>query len=144
MNSTSPLYVVDSVCTGDIVAASKEGCVSPFAGFAERWINLLFTALFGIVGMFQSSFHTHYSYDLFSPMYNANLCVMKGWMLCLYYALRCSFGTARSNCDTGSSIRNGVWVISKGLGGGCGLTTAGGRWSFYTSGGIWNPGGFIQ
>lgn len=51
LNSTSPRYVVDSVCTGDIIAATKEGCVSPFANFAERWINLLFTALFGIVGM---------------------------------------------------------------------------------------------
>ncbi|RPB01775.1 hypothetical protein L873DRAFT_1675095 [Choiromyces venosus 120613-1] len=51
LNSTSPLYVVDSVCTSDIVAASKEGCVGPFANYAERWINLLFTALFGIVAM---------------------------------------------------------------------------------------------
>jgi len=51
LNSTSPMYVVDRVCTNEIVAASKEGCVSPFANYAERWINLLFTALFGIVGM---------------------------------------------------------------------------------------------
>ncbi|PUU76371.1 hypothetical protein B9Z19DRAFT_258126 [Tuber borchii] len=51
MNSTTPMYVVDSVCTGDIVAAAEGGCVGPFANFAERWINLLFTALFGIVGM---------------------------------------------------------------------------------------------
>jgi len=51
MNSTSPMYVMDSVCTGDIVAALKEGCVSPFATYAEKTINLLFTALFGIVGL---------------------------------------------------------------------------------------------
>ena len=64
-------------------------------------------------------------------------------MLCLYYALRCSFDTARSSCDTGSSIRSGVWVISKRLRG-CGLVTAGGDGlsiraaAFETTGALYN------
>ena len=74
MNSTTPMYVVDSVCTGDIVAAAEGGCVAPFANFAERWINLLFTALFGIVGMF-STFPTHYlSLRFILTNIYANLC----------------------------------------------------------------------
>jgi len=51
LNSTSPPFVQDSVCTNDIVAASKEGCVSAFASFAESWVGYLFTAAFGVVGM---------------------------------------------------------------------------------------------
>ncbi|KAH0613893.1 uncharacterized protein LAJ45_02422 [Morchella importuna] len=51
MNSTSPMYVRDSVCTSDLVAASKEGCVSAFSSYSERWLGLLFTAAFGVVGM---------------------------------------------------------------------------------------------
>lgn len=51
LNSTSPHYVQDSVCTNDIVAASKAGCVAGFATFAESWIAYLFTAAFGVVGL---------------------------------------------------------------------------------------------
>ncbi|KAL7270299.1 hypothetical protein RUND412_006998 [Rhizina undulata] len=51
MNSTSPLYVTDSVCTSDIVAASKEGCVGPFSDYSENWIQNLFTSAFGVVGL---------------------------------------------------------------------------------------------
>ncbi|CCX30528.1 hypothetical protein FPQ18DRAFT_364743 [Pyronema domesticum] len=51
VNYTSPLYVPDAVCTNDIVAASKEGCVTAFSGYGEKWLNYLFTAAFGVVGM---------------------------------------------------------------------------------------------
>ncbi|KAF8243427.1 hypothetical protein K440DRAFT_589596 [Wilcoxina mikolae CBS 423.85] len=51
VNSTTPLYVPDAVCTNDIVAASKEGCVTAFSGYGEKWLNYLFTAAFGVVGM---------------------------------------------------------------------------------------------
>lgn len=51
INSTMPLYVQDSTCTSDIVAASKDGCVTAFSGYAEKWLNYLFTAAFGVVGM---------------------------------------------------------------------------------------------
>lgn len=55
MNSTSPLYVRDIVCTNDIIAASKEGCVSAFSSYSENWLNLVFTAAFGVVGKLDSS-----------------------------------------------------------------------------------------
>jgi len=51
VNSTTPLYVPDAVCTNDIVAASKEGCVTAFSSYGEKWLNYLFTAAFGVVGM---------------------------------------------------------------------------------------------
>jgi len=51
LNWTYPPYVSDSVCTSDIVASTKEGCVTPFSRYAERWLNVLFTAAFGIVGL---------------------------------------------------------------------------------------------
>jgi hypothetical protein len=50
MNSTSPAYVRDSVCTSDIVAASKEGCVGAFAAYSDTFLGLVFTAAFGVVG----------------------------------------------------------------------------------------------
>ncbi|KAL0636068.1 hypothetical protein Q9L58_004974 [Maublancomyces gigas] len=50
-NSTSPMYVLDNICTNDLVAASKEGCVGAFSNYSERWLNLVFTAAFGVVGM---------------------------------------------------------------------------------------------
>jgi len=51
LNSTTPPFVQDSICTNDIVAAAKEGCVSAFTNFAETWVGNLFTAAFGVVGM---------------------------------------------------------------------------------------------
>ena len=47
-----PHYVPDAVCTNDIVAASKEGCVTAFSNYGEKWLNYLFTAAFGVVGEF--------------------------------------------------------------------------------------------
>jgi len=51
LNFTSPLYVKDSVCADDLTAASKEGCVTSFSNYSETWLNHLFTAAFGVVGM---------------------------------------------------------------------------------------------
>jgi hypothetical protein len=51
MNSTSPPFVVDSVCTNSLVAANLGGCVSPFATFGNNFLDLVFTGAFGIVGM---------------------------------------------------------------------------------------------
>lgn len=50
-----PRYVPDAVCTNDIVAASKEGCVTAFSNYGEKWLNNLFTAAFGVVGEFAPS-----------------------------------------------------------------------------------------
>jgi hypothetical protein len=51
INSTTPLYVQDSICSSDIMAASMDGCVTAFSSYAEQWLNYIFTAAFGIVGM---------------------------------------------------------------------------------------------
>lgn len=39
------------MCTTDIIASTKEGCVTAFSGYAEKWLNVLFTGAFGIVGL---------------------------------------------------------------------------------------------
>lgn len=51
LNWTSPMYFPDEMCSNDIVASTREGCVGPFSDYAERWLNLLFTGAFGIVGL---------------------------------------------------------------------------------------------
>jgi len=50
-NSTSPPFVTDSVCADALTAAQKPGCVSPFSSFANNFLDLIFTAAFGIVGV---------------------------------------------------------------------------------------------
>lgn len=50
-NSTSPPFIQDSVCTTPAVADAHEGCVGPFALYAENFLNLVFTAAFGVVGL---------------------------------------------------------------------------------------------
>ncbi|KAI5809963.1 hypothetical protein DFH27DRAFT_589570 [Peziza echinospora] len=50
-NYTSPPFVVDLTCPNDVVAATKSGCINSFSTYAERWLNLVFTAAFGIVGL---------------------------------------------------------------------------------------------
>lgn len=50
-NSTSPLFITDSACPSAEIAAAKVGCVGPFAKYAEHFLNLVFTAAFGVVGL---------------------------------------------------------------------------------------------
>ncbi|KAF8428278.1 hypothetical protein EV426DRAFT_335548 [Tirmania nivea] len=50
-NSTSPPFTIDSVCPSAEIAASRNGCVGPFAQYAEHFLNLVFTAAFGVVGL---------------------------------------------------------------------------------------------
>lgn len=52
MNSTSPPFVTDSTCTSALVAAQLGGCVGPFSTYANNFLDLVFTAAFGIVGKF--------------------------------------------------------------------------------------------
>jgi hypothetical protein len=47
----SPPFVVDSTCSTTQVASAKIGCVGPFASFANGYLDLVFTAAFGIVGV---------------------------------------------------------------------------------------------
>ncbi|KAL2217245.1 tetraspanin [Thermoascus aurantiacus ATCC 26904] len=51
INSTFPPFQQDSVCTTPLVAAQKQGCVGPFATFANIFLDFIFTADFGIVGI---------------------------------------------------------------------------------------------
>ncbi|OCK78641.1 hypothetical protein K432DRAFT_301545 [Lepidopterella palustris CBS 459.81] len=51
VNSTSPPFVQDSTCTNSLVAAQKGGCISAFSSFANGYLDLIFTAAFGIVGL---------------------------------------------------------------------------------------------
>ncbi|KAI9661236.1 MAG: phospholipid scramblase 1 [Bathelium mastoideum] len=50
-NSTSPPFIQDATCTGDLVAATKGGCQTPFTNFSNKFLDLIFTAAFGIVGL---------------------------------------------------------------------------------------------
>ena len=48
IDATSPPFVQDSTCTNPLVAASLGGCATPFSNFANRYLNIVFTAAFGI------------------------------------------------------------------------------------------------
>jgi hypothetical protein len=48
MNTTE--FVTDTTCTSAFIAAQKPSCVGPFSTFANNYLDVLFTAAFGIVG----------------------------------------------------------------------------------------------
>ncbi|EAS30338.3 tetraspanin [Coccidioides immitis RS] len=51
LNSTSPPFQVDKTCPTDLDAAQKPGCVGPFSNFANSFLDVIFTADFGIVAI---------------------------------------------------------------------------------------------
>ena len=51
MNATSPDFIPDSTCTNPLVAANLGGCVGPFSSFANQYLDIIFTADFGIVAV---------------------------------------------------------------------------------------------
>ncbi|PGH08680.1 hypothetical protein AJ79_05962 [Helicocarpus griseus UAMH5409] len=51
LNSTSPPFQVDSACPTPLVAAQKAGCVGPFSDYANHYLDVIFTADFGIVAI---------------------------------------------------------------------------------------------
>jgi len=51
LNSTAPPFQLDSTCTNALVAAQKQGCVAPFSKFANQYLDIIFTAEFGIVAI---------------------------------------------------------------------------------------------
>lgn len=52
-NSTSiPAFVTDSTCPNAIVAATMPGCSAAFVKFDGLFLDVIFTAAFGIVGRF--------------------------------------------------------------------------------------------
>jgi len=50
-NSMTPPFIVDNVCPDSFAASQKMGCVGPFSTFANTYLDLIFTAAFGIVGV---------------------------------------------------------------------------------------------
>ena len=50
-SATSPPFVLDNTCTNVLVADSLGGCVGPFSTFANNFLDLPFTAAFGIAGI---------------------------------------------------------------------------------------------
>ncbi|KAF2655484.1 hypothetical protein K491DRAFT_716177 [Lophiostoma macrostomum CBS 122681] len=50
-NATTPPFEVDNVCLNSLVAAQKGGCIAKFSSFANSYLDLIFTAAFGIVGV---------------------------------------------------------------------------------------------
>lgn len=51
INSTSPAFVVDNICPDPTIAAARLGCVFPFSAYANKFLDVIFTAFFGIVGV---------------------------------------------------------------------------------------------
>jgi len=51
MSSTTPSFVVDSVCPNAATAIAKGGCIMPFWSFANGFLDVVFTILFGIVAL---------------------------------------------------------------------------------------------
>jgi len=51
LNSMSPPFVVNSACPDAKTASAMIGCVGPFSSFANTYLDLIFTAAFGIVGV---------------------------------------------------------------------------------------------
>ncbi|OBT85809.1 hypothetical protein VE02_06032 [Pseudogymnoascus sp. 03VT05] len=51
LSSSSPPFFQDSVCTNPLVAAQLSGCVGPFSTLANNFLDLIFTAVFGVVGI---------------------------------------------------------------------------------------------
>jgi hypothetical protein len=51
MSATSPPFVLDNTCTNSLVAASLQGCVTPLSNFANNYLDLVFTAAFGIAAL---------------------------------------------------------------------------------------------
>ncbi|KAL5353349.1 hypothetical protein ACLOAV_001385 [Pseudogymnoascus australis] len=49
LSSNSPPFFQDSVCTNPLVAAQLSGCVGPFSTLANNFLDLIFTAAFGVV-----------------------------------------------------------------------------------------------
>jgi len=51
LDSMTPPFIIDSVCPDSFSASQKMGCVGPFSQFANIYLDLIFTAAFGIVGV---------------------------------------------------------------------------------------------
>lgn len=51
LDSMTPPFFIDNVCPDSFTASQKMGCVGPFSTFANNYLDIIFTAAFGIVGV---------------------------------------------------------------------------------------------
>jgi hypothetical protein len=51
INSTTPAFQQDNTCTTALVAAQKQGCVGPYTNFANSFLDMIFTGMFGLVAL---------------------------------------------------------------------------------------------
>ena len=50
-NSSSPAFVTNPMCPSPAAAALMRGCATPITSFANIFIDDIFTAVFGMVGI---------------------------------------------------------------------------------------------
>jgi hypothetical protein len=50
-NSTSPAFVTDATCPSPAAAALLKGCATPLTAFGNVFVDNIFTAMFGMVGL---------------------------------------------------------------------------------------------
>ncbi|KAL2758575.1 hypothetical protein ACRALDRAFT_2040728 [Sodiomyces alcalophilus JCM 7366] len=50
-NSTTPAFITDDICPSPAAAALMRGCVGPVTSFANIFLDDIFTAVFGMVGV---------------------------------------------------------------------------------------------
>ncbi|KAK7743645.1 hypothetical protein SLS62_010548 [Diatrype stigma] len=50
-NSTSPAFITDATCPSPAAAALQQGCVTPVSSFGNTFVDNIFTAVFGMVGI---------------------------------------------------------------------------------------------
>jgi hypothetical protein len=50
-NSTAPAFVTNPICPSPAAAALMRGCASPLVSFGNEFIDNIFTAVFGMVGI---------------------------------------------------------------------------------------------
>ncbi|KAI9787900.1 MAG: phospholipid scramblase 1 [Peltula sp. TS41687] len=51
IDAATPSFRQDSTCTNALVAAQKPGCMGSFSDFANRYLNRVFTVIFGFVAL---------------------------------------------------------------------------------------------
>jgi hypothetical protein len=51
LNSTSPAFVTDATCPSPAAAALMKGCSAPITSYLNVFIDDIFTAVFGMVGV---------------------------------------------------------------------------------------------
>ncbi|KAK0615785.1 hypothetical protein B0T17DRAFT_355164 [Bombardia bombarda] len=51
LNSSSPAFITDATCPSPAAAALMRGCATPITSFANIFVDDIFTAVFGMVGI---------------------------------------------------------------------------------------------